>query len=41
MDVLTLLHSGHWLPSVLAVLIPLLLVTGLLVLLSRPGRRRR
>ena len=35
-----MLHAGHWLPSLLATLIPLLLVTGLLVVLSRGSRRR-
>ena len=39
MDALIVLHSGHWLPSVLAVLVPLLLVTGLLLALSRRSRR--
>jgi lipopolysaccharide export LptBFGC system permease protein LptF len=40
MDALILLHGGHWLPSVLATVVPLLVVTALLVLLSRGSRRR-
>ncbi len=40
MDAIVLLHAGHWLPTLLATLVPLVLVAGLLVVLSRGTRRR-